>query len=62
LDDGVSALLVPPGEATALAAALTRLAADEQLRSAIAAQGRRVYEERASRRVLGERWREAIAL
>lgn len=62
MDDGVSALLVPPGDAAALAGALKRLATDDELRRALAAQGRRVYEERASRRVLGERWRDALAL
>jgi glycosyltransferase involved in cell wall biosynthesis len=62
MDDGVSALLVPPGDAAALAGALKRLATDDELRTALAAQGRRVYEERASRRVLGERWRDALAL
>jgi hypothetical protein len=61
LEDGVSALLVPSGDADALAAALARLAADEALRTAIAAEGQRVYRERASRRVLGERWRDALA-
>jgi glycosyltransferase involved in cell wall biosynthesis len=60
LDDGESALLVPPGDAVALAGALRRLSEDEALRTAIAAQGRRVYTERASRRVLGARWREAL--
>jgi hypothetical protein len=60
LDDGGSAVLVPPGDAAALAEALGRLAADEGLRRTIAARGRRVYEERASRRVLGERWRDAL--
>jgi hypothetical protein len=61
LDDGTSALLVAPGDAAALAEALSRLAADDALRAAIAAQGRRVYAERASRRVLGARWCEALA-
>jgi glycosyltransferase involved in cell wall biosynthesis len=60
LDDGTSALLVPPGDPGHLAAALKRLAADESLRSAIAAQGNRVYAARASRVVLGARWREAL--
>lgn len=60
LDDGESALLVPPGDAVALAGALRRLTEDEVLRTAIAAQGRRVYTERASRNVLGARWREAL--
>jgi hypothetical protein len=60
LVDGLSAVLVPPGDAGALAIALRRLAGDAGARAAIAAAGRRVYEERASRRVLGERWREAL--
>jgi hypothetical protein len=60
LDDGVSALLVPPDDAPALAAALQRLATDPGLRTAIAAEGLRVYAARASRRVLGDRWREAL--
>ncbi|HEV7640506.1 MAG TPA: glycosyltransferase family 4 protein [Gaiellaceae bacterium] len=60
LDDGASALLVPPGDAGALAGALRRLTDDVALRTAVAAEGRRVYTERASRRVLGARWREAL--
>jgi glycosyltransferase involved in cell wall biosynthesis len=60
LEDGVSALLVPPNDPAALAAALRRLSTDEELRTQIAARGRQVYAERASRRVLGERWREAL--
>jgi hypothetical protein len=60
LEDGVSALLVAPGDASALAVAVQRLAGDTELRTTIANEGRRVYAERASRRVLGERWREAL--
>jgi glycosyltransferase involved in cell wall biosynthesis len=60
LDDNVSALLVPPGDAGALAEALRRLAGDDELRTAMAARGRQVYAERASRRVLGEHWRAAL--
>jgi hypothetical protein len=60
LENGISALLVPPGDAAALADALRRLGADQELRRAIAAHGRRVYAERASRRVRGERWRDAL--
>ena len=60
LADGESALLVAPDDPNALAAALQRLAADERLRTAIAARGRQVYEERASRRVLGEHWLAAL--
>jgi hypothetical protein len=60
LVDGESALLVEPGNAGALADALRRITGDEGLRATIAAQGRRVYAERASRRVLGELWRHAL--
>ncbi len=60
LDDGATALLVPPEDADALARALTTLATDDELRASIAARGRQVYEERASRHVLGARWRGAL--
>ena len=62
LEHGASALLVPPGDPGALASALQLLASDEELRGRLAAEGRRVYEERASRRVLGARWRDALSL
>jgi glycosyltransferase involved in cell wall biosynthesis len=55
-----SALLVPPGDAEALAGAIRRLAADSELTKRIAAGGRAAYERRASEEVLGERWREII--
>jgi len=55
-----SALLVPPGDAEALAGAIRRLAADPELTKRIAAGGRAAYERRASEEVLGERWREII--
>jgi glycosyltransferase involved in cell wall biosynthesis len=57
LTDGESALLVAPGEPAALAAAMQRLARDAPLRARIAACGLEVFAERASRRVLGDRWR-----
>jgi glycosyltransferase involved in cell wall biosynthesis len=60
LDDGESALLVPPDDAGAVAGALRRLTEDDALRTAVAARGRQVYTERASRSVLGVRWREAL--
>jgi glycosyltransferase involved in cell wall biosynthesis len=60
LTDGDSALLVPPGDAAALAAALRRLAADTELAERIAAGGRATYERHASEAVLGERWRGII--
>jgi glycosyltransferase involved in cell wall biosynthesis len=46
--DGTSALLVPPGEPVPLADALARVLEDPPLRAALAAHGRRLYEERFS--------------
>jgi Glycosyl transferases group 1 len=60
LDDGTSALLVPPESPPALAAAIERLATDEPLRTRLAARGHDVFRARASRVVLGERWRELL--
>lgn len=57
LVDGVSALLVPPGDAEALAGAVRRLAGDDALARRIAAGGLAAYRERASEEVLGARWR-----
>lgn len=48
LTDGRDALLVPPGDAAALATALRTAVADDALRSRLAAAGRRRYEERFS--------------
>jgi glycosyltransferase involved in cell wall biosynthesis len=60
LVDGDSALLVEPEDPAALAVAIERLAGDEQLRQHIAARGREVFTQRASRPVLGARWRELM--
>ena len=58
--DAESAVLVPPGDASALADALRTLAADEELRTRIGAGGRALYAERASRSVLGAQWRATL--
>jgi len=57
LEHRVSALLVPPGDAAALARAIDELARDEGLRRRIAARGSEMFHERAGRAVRGARWR-----
>jgi glycosyltransferase involved in cell wall biosynthesis len=65
LTHDVDALLVPPGDAVALAAAVRRIAAEDGLAARLAAAGRATYEARASEAVLGAQWRglleEAVA-
>jgi glycosyltransferase involved in cell wall biosynthesis len=51
------ALLVPPGDPTALAAAVLRIAREDELADRLARDGRATYEARASEPVLGARWR-----
>ena len=57
LRDDESALLVPPGDPNALAAALRRLAADPSLAERLGAGGLAAYRAHASEEVLGRRWR-----
>ncbi len=60
LRDGESALLVPPGDPRALAAALRRLAGRADLADALSAGGLAAYRSHASEEVLGARWRGLI--
>jgi glycosyltransferase involved in cell wall biosynthesis len=55
-----SALLVPPGDARALADALRRLVRDAALRQRLSAGGLDAYRTHASEDVLGARWRELL--
>ena len=55
-----SALLVPPGDAEALAGALRRLAAEPDTAERLSTAGHSVYRERASEEVLGRRWRSLL--
>jgi glycosyltransferase involved in cell wall biosynthesis len=57
LTDGADALLVPPGDPAALAAAVSRLAADPSFAHGLGEAGRATYEAQASEPVLGARWR-----
>jgi len=60
LVEGESALLVPAGDAEALAAAMTRVAGDPGLARSLSEGGRHAYEQHASEEVLGARWRGLI--
>jgi glycosyltransferase involved in cell wall biosynthesis len=60
LVDGESALLVAPGDAPALAAAVRRLAADAEVARRLGAGGRAAYVAQASEDVLGRRWRALV--
>ncbi len=57
LDDRASAMLVPPGDAAALAAAVRSLAANGDLARRLGEAGRATYVRHASEEVLGARWR-----
>jgi glycosyltransferase involved in cell wall biosynthesis len=60
LRDGESALLVPAGNAEALADGLRRLAGDHHLAGSLSNGGLGAYRAQASEQVLGERWRDLI--
>ncbi len=52
IEDGVSGLLVPPGDAVALRAAIARTAGDAGLRAALAARARRTVERLSMERMV----------
>jgi glycosyltransferase involved in cell wall biosynthesis len=60
LTDGVSALLVQPGDPEALADAVRRLAEDRALAERIGTRGLAAYRAEASEEVLGARWRSLL--
>jgi glycosyltransferase involved in cell wall biosynthesis len=60
LVDCESALLVPPGDPAALAAAIRRIAGDPGLAEHLSGGGLYTFQQRASERVLGARWRELL--
>jgi glycosyltransferase involved in cell wall biosynthesis len=60
LTDDADALLVPPGDAPALARAVRRIAEEEGLAARLADAGRARYEARASEVVLGAHWRSLL--
>jgi len=60
LVDGESALLVPPGDAGVLAAAIRQVAAEPALEAQLSERGLAAYREHASEDVLGRRWRGLI--
>jgi glycosyltransferase involved in cell wall biosynthesis len=60
LVDRESALLVPPGDPEALAAALRLLAGNDELARRLSLGGQAAYRARASEHVLGERWRDFL--
>jgi len=61
LTDGENALLVPPGDPDALAAAILRLSRDEDLRLRLARSGHRTFLENASPDALGRRMLEILS-
>jgi glycosyltransferase involved in cell wall biosynthesis len=60
LTHAVDALLVPPGDAPALARAVRRITEEQGLAARLGAAGRATYEARASEAVLGAHWRSLL--
>jgi glycosyltransferase involved in cell wall biosynthesis len=60
LTDEANALLVPPGDPVALAAAISRISRDEDLRLGLSRAGHRTFREHASPDALGQRMLEVL--
>ena len=60
LVNGRSALLVPPGDPSALAGAVRWLASDEELAASLSEGGLGAYRGQASEDILGARWRRLL--
>ena len=54
LDNGKTAVLCPPGNSKALAAAIQQLREDESLRRALGSSGRTIFKEKCLPRILGK--------
>lgn len=61
LTDGEDAILVPPGEAEPLGAALKRLAADSELRARLGENARRRFQEVGAPRAVARRFLDSLA-
>jgi glycosyltransferase involved in cell wall biosynthesis len=60
LTGGADAVLVPPGDPEALAAAIRRLSENQELAAQIGAGGLSTYRAQASEEVLGRHWRTLV--
>ena len=62
IDDGVTGLLVPPGDHHALAGAMASVLRDPQLASALSAAARATVERRFANADIADRWLDAYDL